>query len=38
MEHAENCDISKIPQEILEIVEADCYGCLCALLDGIQVC
>ncbi|KAL6048753.1 TBC1 domain family member [Balamuthia mandrillaris] len=32
----QTCDVSKVPTEVLDAVEADSYWCLYALLDGIQ--
>ena len=37
MENVESLDVSQIPNETLATVEADCYWCLTALLDDIQV-
>ncbi|XP_074645248.1 TBC1 domain family member 22B-like isoform X2 [Tubulanus polymorphus] len=33
---SDNCDLSQLPQEQLNVIEADCYWCLSKLLDGIQ--
>ena len=33
---AENCDLTELPQETLNIIEADSYWCMSKLLDGIQ--
>jgi len=32
----ENCDMTQIPKEILDTVEADSYWCVSKLVDGIQ--
>ncbi|CAO3595071.1 unnamed protein product [Absidia cylindrospora] len=32
----ENCDINKLNQDVLDVVEADSFWCLSKLLDGIQ--
>ena len=33
---AENCDLTELPQETVNIIEADSYWCMSKLLDGIQ--
>lgn len=33
---SENCDLTELPQETLDIIEADSYWCMSKLLDGIQ--
>ena len=30
------CDVSSVPKDVLDSIEADCYWCLTKLLDGIQ--
>lgn len=32
----ENCDLSELPVETLQIIEADSFWCTSKLLDGIQ--
>lgn len=34
----ENHDVSQLPKETLDIIEADSFWCMSKLLDGIQVC
>jgi len=36
-EVVENFDISNLPEEVLQNIEADSYWCMSKLLDGIQV-
>lgn len=31
------CELAKVPVDVRDMVEADCYWCLSKLLDGIQV-
>ncbi|XP_063447933.1 TBC1 domain family member 22B-like isoform X1 [Mytilus trossulus] len=33
---SENCDLTELPQDTLNIIEADSYWCMSKLLDGIQ--
>ena len=34
----ENHDVSQLPKETLDVIEADSFWCMSKLLDGIQVC
>lgn len=36
-EEVENFDVSSLPEEVLQNIEADSYWCMSKLLDGIQV-
>lgn len=36
-EVVENFDVSSLPEEVLQNIEADSYWCMSKLLDGIQV-
>ena len=31
-------DVSQLPKETLDVIEADSFWCMSKLLDGIQVC
>lgn len=33
---SENCDLTELPKETLNVIEADSYWCMSKLLDGIQ--
>ncbi|XP_010011651.1 PREDICTED: TBC1 domain family member 22A-like, partial [Nestor notabilis] len=35
-EEVENFDVSSLPEEVLQNIEADSYWCMSKLLDGIQ--
>lgn len=36
-EEVENFDVSSLPPEMLQNIEADSFWCMSKLLDGIQV-